>query len=70
MKFAHEGKELIAVNGCLDVKVETVLKLALRDLAALEFHEIDTGCIETGHNAEKGTGAIRYIYHNAGAVGT
>ena len=40
MKFAHEGKELIAVNGCLDVKVETVLKITLRDLAALEFHEI------------------------------
>ena len=37
MKFAHEGKELIAVNGCLDVKVETVLKIALRDLRLSSF---------------------------------
>ena len=34
MKLTHERKELVAVDGCLDVKVEAVLELALGDLAA------------------------------------
>ena len=58
MKLAHESEELVAVDGSLDVKIETVFELALGNLTALELHEVDTACIETGHNAEEGSGAV------------
>ena len=70
MKLTHERKELVAIDGCLDVKVEAVLELALGDLTALEFDKVDTGSIEARHNAEESTRAVGDVYHNAGTVGT
>ena len=68
MKFAHEGEELVAINGCLDVEIEAVLELALGDLTALELNEVHAGGVETRHYAEKGSGAVGDVYHNTGAV--
>ena len=70
MKFTHERKELVAVDGGLNVEIESVFELTLGDLAALELDKVDTGCIEARHDAEEGSGAVRDIYHNAGTVGT
>ena len=46
MKLAHKREELFAINGCFNVKVETVLELALGNLTALELDEVDTACVE------------------------
>ena len=70
MKLTHEGKELVAVDGCLDVEVEAVFELALGDLTALELYKVDTGCIEARHYAEEGSGAVGDVYHHTGTVGT
>ena len=70
MKLTHERKELVAVDGCLDIEIEAVLELALGDLTALELYKVDTGSIESRHYAEESTRAVGDVYHNAGTVGT
>ena len=70
MKLAHEGEELVTVNGSLNIEIETVFELAFGDLTALELYEVDTARIETGHYAEEGSGAVGYVDHHACAIGT
>ena len=69
MQLAHKGQELVAVDRRFNVKIETVLELALRDLAALEFHKVHTACVEARHNAEECSGAVGYVDHHTCAVG-
>ena len=45
MQFTHERKELITVDGSFNVKIETVFKLALGNLTALEFYKVHTGML-------------------------
>ena len=70
MKLAHKREELFAINGCLDIEVETVLKFAFGNLTALELNKVHAGCIEARHDTEECTGAVRDIYHYTCAVGT
>ena len=46
MKLTHERKELVTVDGGLNVEIKAILELTLRDLTALELDKVDTGCIE------------------------
>jgi hypothetical protein len=47
MKLAHKGEELVAIDGCFDIEIETVFEFAFGYLTALQLYEIDTGRIET-----------------------
>ena len=70
MKLTHKGEELVAIDRCFDVEIETVFELTLGDLAAFELDQVYTGGIETGHYAEERSGAVGDVYHHTCTVGT